>query len=173
MQLTERPLCSCSLRDTISAKIRTKGVTLIRLTIHESPDAGETEITITYAELDDRLKNIIRQIEQLMVSFTGRKDGTEYTLDAETVLYIEAVDNVVFLYTDTDVYESGRKLYDFEEQLSNTSFLRISKHLIVNTAKICSVRALMNGRFEAMLENGEKTIVNRHYAKMFRQYFIG
>lgn len=148
-------------------------MTPIRLTIHESPDAGETEITITCKEVDDRLRTVIRQIEQMMVSFTGRKDGVEYTLDAETVLYIEAVDNSVFLYTDTDVYESGRKLYEYEKQLTDTAYLRISKHLIVNTAKIRSVRALMNGRFEAVLENGEKTIVNRHYAKMFRKYFIG
>ncbi|GKV67526.1 hypothetical protein NCCP2716_00240 [Sporosarcina sp. NCCP-2716] len=148
-------------------------MTAIRLTIHESPDAGETEITITCKEVDDRLQTIIRQIEQMMVSFIGRKDGVEYTLDAESVLYIEAVDNSVFLYTDTDVYASGLKLYEYEDRLKNTAYLRISKHLIVNTAKIRSVRALMNGRFEAVLANGEKTIVNRHYAKLFRKYFIG
>ncbi|WP_052461813.1 LytTR family DNA-binding domain-containing protein [Sporosarcina koreensis] len=72
-----------------------------------------------------------------------------------------------------DVYESGRKLYERKEQLAHTAFLRISKNQIVNTAKITSVRALLNGRFEAKLANGEKTIVNRHYAKAFRNHFLG
>ncbi|WJY26095.1 LytTR family DNA-binding domain-containing protein [Sporosarcina trichiuri] len=148
-------------------------MTLIRLKIHESPEAGGTEITVTCREVDDRLQDIIRKIEQLLVSFTGRKDGIVHTLEAESVLYIEAVDNTVFLYTAEDVYESGRKLYEYEEQLAHTAFLRISKNQIVNTAKTMSVRALLNGRFEAKLANGEKTIVNRHYAKAFRNHFLG
>ena len=146
---------------------------IIKLKIEESSEYVEVEITITCPEVDERLSRLIRQINQMMYSFTVKKDGAVYSIDSDNVLYIETVDNITFLYTKEDVYESELKLYEFEEQLKNTSFLRISKHVIVNTSKVVSVRALLNGRFEVTLETDEKVIVNRHYAKLFRKHFLG
>lgn len=145
----------------------------IKLKIEESKTYEDVEITITCPEVDERLSKLIRHIRQSMYYFTVKKGQTVYTVDSDDVLYIETVDNTTFLYTNEDVYESELKLYEFEQQLKDTGFLRISKHLIVNTGKVDSVRALLNGRFEAMLENGEKVIVNRHYAKNFRKYILG
>jgi DNA-binding LytR/AlgR family response regulator len=70
------------------------------------------------------------------------------------------------------VYESDMYLYEIENMLTGTHFIRISKNLIVNTALIESVRALFNGKFEASLTNGEKVIVNRHYVNAFKEKFL-
>lgn len=86
--------------------------------------------------------------------------------------YIESVDNKTFIYTERDVFENNFKLYELVERLKDTSFIRISKHLIVNIDYIQNVRALINGKFEALLTNGEKVIVNRHYVKAFKDKFI-
>lgn len=145
---------------------------IIKLKIEESSEYAEVEITITCPEVDERLSRLIRQINQMMYSFTVKKEGVVYSIDSNDVLYIETVDNRTFLYTQEEVYESELKLYEFEGQLKNTSFLRISKHVLVNTSKVVSVRALLNGRFEVTLETDEKVIVNRHYAKLFRKHFL-
>ncbi|PIC66668.1 LytTR family transcriptional regulator [Sporosarcina sp. P21c] len=148
-------------------------MTTIRLKIEESTTFQEIEITIKCPEVDERLSRLIQQINQMMYSFTVTQDDAVYSIPSSDVLYIETVDNASFLYTQEDVYESELKLYEFENQLKNTRFLRVSKHMMVNTSKIESVRALLNGRFEATLENGEMVIVNRHYAKIFRKHFLG
>ena len=145
----------------------------MRLKIEESSEFEDVEITIKCPEIDERLSRLIRQINQMMYRFTVKKDDAVHSIESTDVLYIETVDNTSFLYTKENVFESELKLYEFESQLKDTSFLRVSKHMIVNTEKIKSVRALLNGRFEAILETDEKIIVNRHYAKLFRKHFIG
>ncbi|PID24162.1 LytTR family DNA-binding domain-containing protein [Sporosarcina sp. P7] len=145
----------------------------VRLKIEESNEFQEIEITIKCPEVDERLSRLIQQINQMMYSFTVTKDDAVHSIQSSDVLYIETVDNACFLYTLGDVYESELKLYEFENQLKNTRFLRVSKHMMVNTSKIENVRALLNGRFKATLENGEMVIVNRHYAKIFRKHFLG
>lgn len=145
----------------------------IRLKINESKDFTDTEIIINCPEVDENLSPLIHQINQMMFSVQGKKDGITYPLVTDHLLYIESVNDTAFLYTYEDVYESDKKLYEFEEQLKDTRFMRISKNFIVNTSKIESVKALVNGRFEAYLTNGEKVIVNRHYVKSFRKHFLG
>lgn len=49
------------------------------------------------------------------------------------------------------------------------NFMRISRTCIVNIYKLMSIRTLLNGKIEATLENGEKVIVNRHYADELRE----
>ncbi|PID18541.1 MULTISPECIES: LytTR family DNA-binding domain-containing protein [unclassified Sporosarcina] len=145
----------------------------IRLNIEESINYEEVEITIRCPGVDKRLSRLIRQINQMMYSFTVKKDDAVHIIESDEVLYIESVDNTSFLYTKDDLFESELKLYEFESQLLDTSFIRVSKQVLINTSKIDSVRALLNGRFEAILETGEKVIVNRHYAKLFRKHFLG
>lgn len=143
----------------------------IRLQINESDAFDEVEIVINCPAIDEQLAQIIESIRQTQVVLAGKKDGSIYSLTAHTLYYMESVDNQTFLYDEHDVYETDLKLYELEEKLRDTPFIRISKHLIVNTLVVDHVRALFNGRFEATLTNGEKVIVNRHYAKAFKEKF--
>lgn len=149
-----------------------KDVITIRLTVNESKNYDEVEITINCPQIDNELERLIKQINQLNTTLTGTRDGRTFSLSVDNMYYIESIDNRSFLYSDKDVYESDLKLYAIENMLSGTHFIRVSKNLIVNTAYIDSVKALFNGKFEASLTNGEKVIVNRHYVKAFKDKFL-
>ncbi len=145
---------------------------IIRLTVYESKKYDEVEIIINCPQIDNQLERLINQINQLNIALTGTRDGRIYSLFIENVYYIESIENQTFLYEEKEVYRSDLKLYEFDHMLQGTYFTRISKNLIVNTAHIDSVRALLNGKFEASLKNGEKVIVNRHYVKTFKEKFL-
>lgn len=149
-----------------------KGVIKIDLKIIKSAEYEKPQIIIKCAEVDRRMKRIIEKIEQSNIMLSGKKEERIYALEAESFYYIEAVDNRTFIYTEKDVFENNLKLYELVERLKDTSFIRISKHLIVNIDHIHSVRALINGKFEVLLTNGEIVIVNRHYVKAFKEKFI-
>ncbi|MBQ5417573.1 MAG: LytTR family transcriptional regulator DNA-binding domain-containing protein, partial [Oscillospiraceae bacterium] len=85
------------------------------------------------------------------------------------VLYIESVDNRTFLYTDTDTYETREKLYHLEDILREKHFLRISKSMLLNLMKLRSVRPALNGRFSAILSNGEEVIISRKYVSSLKE----
>ena len=145
---------------------------IIRLKVHESEEYNEVEIIINCSQIDKRLERLIEQIKQTTITITGTREGRSYSLIVDDTYYIESIDNHSFLYHENDVYESDLKLYEIEDILVGTNFIRISKNLIINTAYIESVRALFNGKFEASLTNGEKVIVNRHYVKSFKKKFL-
>lgn len=91
-------------------------------------------------------------------------DGNEiHRIRGTSVYYIEVVDNKTFLYCKDRVYESKQKLYELEECLVNSDFLRVSKSVMLNLSKIKSLSPALSGRFEAALANGEKVVISRQY----------
>ena len=143
----------------------------MKLILDKSSSSIETEIKITFNVMDENLKQIINQIKLQTITLIGKKDGIISSISIDDIFYIETVDNKTFLYTKCEVYQSTKKLYEIENELINTSFVRISKSQIINTNIVSSVKAQFSGRLEAVLNNNEKIIVSKHYTMQFRNKF--
>ena len=143
----------------------------MKLFVKQLDGFGETEISVKYEILDDRLESIISYIQQHDFSLYGVKDGEKKLISLDDVFYFDSTDERTFIYLASDVYECSLKLYELEQQLAGANFVRISKSCIVNIMKLDSVRPLLNSRYEAKLENGEKLIISRHYLPDFKRKF--
>ena len=137
---------------------------------------GKTEkeyIEIGCHKKDERIDEIVRFIRSREGILKGTKDDRQYSLALPDILYIEAVDEKTFIYLEKDCYESGRRLYEFEEALASRNFARISKSVVVNLMKITSIRPSLNGRFSCVLTNGEQVIISRKYVPEIREKLRG
>lgn len=143
----------------------------MKLLIEQSDEYTDAEIVIKCGIVDERLESIIRHIRLQMFSVTGTKDGETRVISLGDIFYFESIDERTFIYLQSDVYECSMKLYELEEQLEKANFVRISKSCIVNIMRLDSVKPLLNSRYEAKLENGEKLIINRHYLPAFKSKF--
>ncbi|WP_102411006.1 LytTR family transcriptional regulator DNA-binding domain-containing protein [Beduinella massiliensis] len=143
----------------------------MKLTVEQNLDIRETEIIIRCALIDDRLKALLEQIRLYGFSITARREGNLMQIALEDIFYVESVDDRTFLYVESDVWECDLRLYELENQLKHTAFVRCAKNCILNTQRIQSVRALYNGRLEATLQNGERIVVTRHYVPAVKQRF--
>ena len=143
----------------------------MKLLIEQSDQYTDAEIVIKCGMMDDRLESIIQHIRLHMFSVAGVKDGETKIFPLGDIFYFDSTDERTFLYLENDVYECSLKLYELEEQLEKANFVRISKSCIVNIMKLDSVRSLLNSRYEARLENGEKLIISRHYLPDFKARF--
>lgn len=141
----------------------------LKLTIAQSLEQKEVEITIRCGLIDPALEKLIAQIRLYSFSITGKKDGSSYIIRLEDIFYFESIDEKTFLYCEKDVYECRLRIYELEQQLAQTDFVRISKSCILNVMKLESVRALLNGKLEAKLINGEKVIISRHYVQSVKE----
>ncbi len=141
----------------------------MKLLIDQSPDNEEVQITIKCGIIDAALEELIAQIRLYSFSVTAKKDGRTYPVSLSDIYYFESIDNRTFLYREHQVYECELKLYELEGQLTKTDFVRVSKSCILNVKVLKSVRALLNGKMEAELENGEKVIINRHYVEALKR----
>lgn len=132
---------------------------LIRQITKERPE----QVEIRCYEINDSVREIAAFVKSRQGQITGTMDGSQYEIPITDVLYIESVDNKTFLYCMEQVYETKQKLYELEELLYGKHFLRISKSMLMNLMKVKSIKPALNGRFTAILQNGEEIIISRKY----------
>lgn len=148
-----------------------EGGTGLKLNIEQSSEYSDVEITIKCGIVDARLERLISQIRLYSFSIAGRKADSSYNIPLEDIFYFESVDEKTFIYLKDDIFETDMRLYELEHQLADSRFVRISKSTLLNIEQVLSVRALLNGKYEAKLKNGEKSIISRHYVPMFKNKF--
>lgn len=145
---------------------------LMKLRIEQSEEYDDVEITVRCGPMiDERLKKLLEQIRLYSFSIPARRDGRLYQIDLSDIYYFECVDEKTFVYLKAEVYQCDGKLYELESRLAGSSFARINKQTILNTNHLQSVKPLLNGKLEALMENGEKLFVNRHYVADFKSRF--
>ncbi len=135
----------------------------MKLIIEQSKEYKEPEVKISCSYIDEHLSQLIEHIKMFSYSLNVQKDGAIISITLEDVFYFNTVDNKVFLYTEKEVYEYDKKLYEIEKDYIHTPLIRVSKNCILNIFCVSSVRTQFNGRLEATLKNGEKIVISRHY----------
>jgi DNA-binding LytR/AlgR family response regulator len=141
----------------------------MKIKIENITDGCEPEIIIRCNELDESLLQLINTIKSNSKKLIGEADSKMYIIEAKDVFYFEAVDNRVFIYCREDVFETRKKLYQIEAEFENSNFFRASKSGVLNIGKIKSFSPAFSGRFEALLENGEKVIISRQYVPVLKE----
>lgn len=135
----------------------------MKIEIIQNEAFTETEITIKANRIDEELSEIIACLSLIGSTVAGERDDTVSFIPLKDIYYFESVDNKTFFYTKDEVYEIKARLYELEQKLANTTFVRISKPVIANLRKLKSIKRTKGSRLEALLANGEKLIVSRQY----------
>lgn len=136
----------------------------MKISINIDENMPDTEIVINSSALTPKIEQIIATLRILDQQMMVTKGDESYILDVAKVIYIESVDRKTFVYTRDDCFESKLKLYEIEEQLCRSGFLRASKSCLVHLKNIRSLKAELNRKIRITLENGEQLIVSRQYA---------
>jgi len=126
-------------------------------------------VDIHVPSLTPEVEKIISLMRMLDMQIAVKKGEETVLLDVGEILYIEAVERNTFIYTEKETYESALKLYEFEQQLSEKDFIRISKQSIVNLRKVKSLRSDINRKIRVTLQNDEQIIVSRMYSDELRK----
>lgn len=136
----------------------------------ECKEDNELEIVIRCNNIDDEIRRIIALFEEKQV-IIGKLDNRSYQIKVDDIYYLEANEDRMFIYCKDKVYETSLRLYELEDTLDPRMFVRISKSILLNLNKLASVRAMLNGRYEAYLINDEQLIITRHYVSGFKEKF--
>ncbi|MCR5500497.1 MAG: LytTR family transcriptional regulator DNA-binding domain-containing protein [Acetatifactor sp.] len=137
--------------------------------IFESPkDFEEDTIIVRCVSPDPRLVSILRSFETAQDGIVAFQDDKIVRIQYQDIFYFESIDEHIFAYCTTDVYEVKKKLFELEELLSPLDFVRCSKSLVVNMEKIDYLSPLFSGKLEAHLKNGEKLVISRKYVQNLR-----
>ncbi|MCU4155138.1 response regulator transcription factor [Carboxylicivirga sp. A043] len=117
------------------------------------------------------------QIEQMQQSKQEKLDrivvkkGTILTVvDLQNLLYLEAQDDYVMLYTETGNYLKSKTMKYFEEHLPSEQFIRIHRSYIVNASKIKGLEPYDKDTYKAILNPDCKLKVSRTGYKKLKEH---
>lgn len=141
----------------------------MKIEIIVDENAADLEIAVTCRRLTPDVEKLLATLRMMDCQLTAKKGHDIHLLDIAQVIYIESVERKCFIYTSDDVYETGFKLYELEEQLEDYGFLRVSKSFLIHLKSIQSLRADINRRIRITMSNGEQIIASRQYADTLKK----
>ena len=136
----------------------------MKISINIDPSLKDTEIVVNCAALTPETESVIAALRIMDSQMTVIKDDESYIIDIAKIVYIESVDRRTFVYTENECYETKLKLYETEERLCGSGFLRISRSCLVHLRFVRSIKSEFDRKLRLTLENGEQMIVSRQYA---------
>ena len=141
----------------------------MKIFVKDKMNLSETEVEIRCKERDTEVEAVLESIKATGDVLMGEKEnGDKEPVRISRVLYFEAVDRNVFVYTVDDFFRVRRTLYDLEEHLLQKHFVRISKSTIVNLKAVKRVAPEDGRRLKLLLRNGEWIVVSRNYVSDFK-----
>lgn len=144
----------------------------MKLTL-EQITQGQEEIIIRYREMTDSLGSLIRSIEQRGEKIMAMTEEGKVLLAPSEVLYLESVDNCVYVYTENSVAKTSMTLAVAEEAFASEGFFRCSKSMVINIYRISYLKSISGNRADVTMDNGEHVIISRRYVKELRRILKG
>jgi DNA-binding LytR/AlgR family response regulator len=102
----------------------------VRVKIIENNNLNEDLVTIECKEITQTILNVANYIENYGLNIIGKLNGERYFVSLNDIYYFEAVDNKVFAYTKSEVYEVNYKIHEINDLFSKTFFVQISSENI-------------------------------------------
>ncbi len=132
----------------------------------------EVKLLVVSAEYAGEAKRITEELNRLYGdSIQAYLDNERIRIPCAEILRIFAQGKRVFCQTENGIFTLHARLYETEEQLDPTLFVRISKCELVNKQKILRLDLSLTGTIGIRLEGNVKTYTSRRYMPKIREIF--
>lgn len=130
----------------------------------------EPKIIILTASITEEINNIVQKLSvDNPHIITGSKNGKVEVLEQNDLIRIFSCNNKVFALTNNGEYLLRFRLYEMEERLDPSQFVRISNSEIINLKKVKNFDLNFTGTICVKLINGAVTYVSRRYVSKIKK----
>lgn len=131
---------------------------------------AEPKIIVMTASMTEEIAHIVQKLsEDVPQVISGSRDGKIEVLEPSELIRIYANSGKVFAVTSKGEYVMRQRLYDFEQRLDASQFVRISNSEIVNLRKVSNFDLSITGTICVKLSNGMVTYVSRRYVSKIKK----
>ena len=131
----------------------------------------EPKIIICTNQLTEEIKNLANKLKEYSPQkIIGENNLETFILDPNEIESFFTEDNKVYAQKNSEKYRIKKKIYELEEILQGTSFIRISNSEIANFDKVESLE--IDGSKEICLKfkSGNYTYVSRRNISKIKKY---
>lgn len=142
----------------------------MRIEIRIDASCKEPKLLIVTDKMTEELQDLVRKLSdvspQVLIGFA---DGKAEVLEPDRVFRICAENGKVIAVTDKASYVLRQRLYELEDRLDKSYFVRISNSEIVNLKKVKSFDLSFSGTICVSFTDGTNTYVSRRYVSKIKQ----
>ncbi len=124
-------------------------------------------LTSKITEEIDALVHTLSESDPKVIA--GFREDIVTVLDEQDILRIYAANGKVYAVLSSGEYILRLRLYELEERLKSSRFVRISNSEIINLKKVKSFDLSFSGTICVMLADGSKTYVSRRYVSKIKE----
>lgn len=120
----------------------------------------------------DQITRIRRHLEESTEKIHRvviKKSGRIHVISTEKIDYIEAQDDYVMIYTESERFLKQQTMKYFENHLNPDSFIRVHRSYIVNAQSIDRIEPYEKTNFILILKSGSKVPVSRNGMQVLRE----
>lgn len=122
-------------------------------------DVDEVDFDYSLVENNHKINKII-----------GTKQENLYLIKPIDIIYFESFGNDVVCHTIDNKLIVKYKLYELENHLEESDFMRVSNSFIINLNMIKSITPTINRKFILIMKNDNKVQVTRSYYYKFKEF---
>ena len=134
---------------------------------------GEDEVIIRYRQMNDEVEAVASIVQSSGKRIEGYEDGRQLFLLPEQIYYFESVDGTTYAYLKDMVCKVNDSLERLAIRYEDRGMFRCSKSMVINIYTISYLKSETGNRICATMENGEKVMISRRYARILRQILKG
>ena len=134
----------------------------------------EIELHVCNEVMNDRVREVVRELHSFydeMIYGIDEK-GDRQALSIGSVISFYAEGQRVIALNREGRFTISKKLYELEESLSDTVFVRISKSEIINTGMIGKLDLNMTGTIRIIMKNGYTTFASRRNVARLKKILV-
>lgn len=131
---------------------------------------SEPRVIILAASMTEEVHNLVQKLsENNLRIISGVKNGRIEILEQNDVFRIYSGNTKVFAVTANGEYVLRLRLYEIEERLNPSQFVRISNSEIINLKKVKNFDLSFTGTICVELMNGTTSYVSRRYVQKIKK----
>ena len=131
---------------------------------------AKPRVIIVTSEITEEINALVQTLsESGPRMIAGFRDDTVTVLDEKDILRIYAANSRVYAVLPSGEYILRLRLYELEERLKSSRFVRISNSEIINLKKVGSFDLSFADTICVTLTDGSKTYVSRRYVTKIKE----
>lgn len=143
----------------------------MKVEVQIDPELEEPVVVLRVPSPTEEVENLAVRLrgEAAPQPFTVYREREAVRVSRSMVLRFYAEDKGVSCQTGKGVFAVRQRLYELEEELAGTRFVRVSNSEIVNLDRVTGLDLTLAGTIKMTLEGGTVCWVSRRYVRKIKQ----
>lgn len=141
----------------------------MKIEVQLDEKVSERKVVVVTDAVDEEIQDLMRRISQekpqVLAGFAGDQVAL---LEQKKIIRIYADRGKVLAVTDRGEFSLRLRLYELEERLDRSSFVRISNSEIVNLRRVKHFDLSYTGTIRVSFSNGDSAFVSRRYLRKIK-----